>query len=92
MPGGGTLGIARERALANADDPIVHLVPGTATHRPLRWAGALWLPWVSYGGAAVDTLSSLAPGDGHGHRYGPEQDWTLPTCSSPVAAGARHTG
>ncbi len=92
VPGGGTLGIARERALANADDPIVHLVPGTATHRPLRWAGALWLPWVSYGGAAVDTLSSLAPGDGHGHRYGPEQDWTLPTCSSPVAAGARHTG
>jgi hypothetical protein len=42
--------------------------------------GWSWLPGVSYGTTALDLVTSLAAGDGHGHRYGSEQDWTLRTC------------
>ncbi|GAA1145364.1 alpha/beta-hydrolase family protein [Ornithinicoccus hortensis] len=82
VPGGGSLGLAGERSLANADDPVVHLTPGTATSRPEDWGGQVWLPGISYGTTVLDLATSLAPEAGHGHRYGPEQDWTLPTCDA----------
>ena len=81
-PGGTVLGLPGERVLANADDPVIHLSAGTATARPDDWGGALWVPALSYGTTVLDLAASLAPESGHGHQYGPEQDWTLPGCAS----------
>lgn len=79
-PGGTSLGLPGERALANPDDPVIHLTAETATSRPDDWGGGVWLPGLSYGTTVLDLASSLAPDAGHGHEYGPEQDWALPEC------------
>ena len=78
-PGGTVLGHPRERTLHNADDPVTYLSTGTAVARPEGWP-TTWVPGLSYGTTVLDLASSLLPGAGHGHNYGPEQDWTLPTC------------
>lgn len=78
-PGGEVRGHPRERSLQNADDPVVHLSAETILAQPEQWPTA-WLPGLSYGTTLLDLTASLAPSHGHGHRYGPEQDWSLPTC------------
>lgn len=78
-PGTTTSGHPRERTLLNADDPITHLTTRTAYQRPEDWPGT-WLPGLSYATTWLDTSVSLSTPSGHGHRYGAEQDWTLPTC------------
>ncbi|MCK0114143.1 alpha/beta hydrolase [Ornithinimicrobium sp. F0845] len=78
-PGGALSGHPRERSLHNADDPVAHLAVRTAWQRPQDWP-TTWLPGLSYATTALDLPASLDPGLGHGHRYGPEQDWSLPEC------------
>lgn len=78
-PGGALAGHPRERSLHNADDPVGYLTAGTALAAPERWPTA-WLPGLSYGTTVLDLGASLAPNPGHGHVYGAEQDWTLPSC------------
>ncbi|NLG20461.1 MAG: hypothetical protein GX555_03380 [Actinomycetales bacterium] len=78
-PGGALSGHPRERSLQNADDPVAHLTVGTAWEPPRDWP-ALWLPGLSYATTVLDLPASLDPEPGHGHRYGPEQDWSLPEC------------
>lgn len=79
VPGSASSGHPRERRLLNVDDPVVHLSARTAYRRPADWPGA-WVPLLSYGTTWLDTGASLLPQDGHGHRYGAEQDWSLPSC------------
>lgn len=78
-PSGATVGHPRERSLHNADDPVVYLSTDTALAEPEGWP-TLWVPVLSYGTTVLDLGASLLPTGGHGHRYGPEQDWTLPDC------------
>lgn len=78
-PAGATSGHPRERNLHNADDPVVHLSSDTIFSEPEDWP-TLWVPGLSYGTTVLDLGASLLPAAGHGHSYGPEQDWTLPTC------------
>lgn len=78
-PGGGVSGHPRERSLSNLDDPVVYLTAETAVAQPDGWP-TTWLPGLSYGTTVLDLTASLLPNAGHGHMYGPEQDWTLPTC------------
>lgn len=78
-PGGAVSGHPRERTLRNPDDPVFHLSVATALQRPEDWPG-LWVPGLSYGTTVLDLGASLAPERGHGHRYGVEQDWSLPEC------------
>lgn len=80
VPGGALLGLPGERAITHPDDPVVHLRARTALRRPDGWDGEVWLPLASYGGTVLDLLSSLEVPDGHGHRYGPGEDWSLPRC------------
>ncbi|WP_109473545.1 alpha/beta-hydrolase family protein [Ornithinimicrobium cavernae] len=78
-PGGAVSGHPRERSLHNVDDPVYYLAADTALRQPDDWP-TTWLPGLSYGTTVLDLAVSLAPDDGHGHTYGPEQDWTLPAC------------
>ncbi|WP_114906033.1 alpha/beta-hydrolase family protein [Ornithinimicrobium murale] len=78
-PGGALSGHPRERSLRNADDPVTYLSSDLVLEQPEGWPTA-WLPGLSYGTTVLDLASSLLPDAGHGHMYGPEQDWTLPSC------------
>lgn len=78
-PGSASSGHPRERSLGNADDPITYLTAQTAAQRPDGWPG-LWLPGLSYATTVLDMGASLEPEPGHGHMYGGEQDWSLPSC------------
>lgn len=78
-PGGEVSGHPRERSLRNIDDPVTYLSLDTVVAQPQDWPTA-WLPGLSYGTTVLDLGASLLPDAGHGHMYGPEQDWTLPTC------------
>lgn len=78
-PGGSVTGHPRERSLLNADDPVGYLSSDTALTEPVDWP-TLWVPGLSYGTTVLDLAASLSPDTGHGHRYGTEQDWTLPSC------------
>ena len=78
-PAGATAGHPRERSLHNADDPVVYLSADTIVAEPEGWPTA-WVPGLSYGTTVLDLGASLLPAAGHGHSYGPEQDWTLPGC------------
>lgn len=78
-PGGAESGHPRERSLHNADDPVSYLSTDTVLAKPEDWP-TTWLPGLSYGTTVLDLGASLLPDAGHGHSYGPEQDWTLPTC------------
>ncbi|WP_245553241.1 alpha/beta-hydrolase family protein [Nocardia veterana] len=72
--------------LANSSDPVVQWSPrllwrapdSTGTHpdapRPP------WLPVLSWVQTTADMLSALAPGPGHGHRYGTDQGTALGSC------------
>lgn len=79
VPGATSSGHPRERSLLNVDDPVAYLSLRTALRPPSGWP-AVWLPLLSYGTTWLDTNASLRPVDGHGHQYGPEQDWSLPDC------------
>jgi hypothetical protein len=59
---------------------VTYLSGGTATARPAGWPLPVWVPGLSLGTAVLDLPGSLSSGEGHGHRYGPEQDWALPRC------------
>ncbi|WP_256838765.1 alpha/beta-hydrolase family protein [Ornithinimicrobium faecis] len=78
-PGGEVSGHPRERSLHNIDDPVTYLSLDTVIAQPQDWP-TTWLPGLSYGTTVLDLGASLLPDAGHGHMYGPEQDWTLPTC------------
>lgn len=78
-PGGERSGHPRERSLLNPDDPVGHLSAATALREPADWPGP-WIPGLSYGTTVLDLGASLDPEPGHGHNYGVEQDWTLPSC------------
>lgn len=78
-PGGVLSGHPRERSLHNSDDPVGYLRLDTAAAEPEGWP-TVWLPGLSYGTTVLDLWASLSPSHGHGHVYGPEQNWTLPTC------------
>lgn len=78
-PGGEISGHPREVSLHNADDPVRYLSGETALSQPEDWP-TTWLPGLSYGTTVLDLGASLLPDAGHGHAYGPEQDWTLPRC------------
>ncbi|WP_245662520.1 alpha/beta-hydrolase family protein [Nocardia vermiculata] len=72
--------------LANSSDPVVQWSPqllwrapdltGTRTDAP----HPPWLPVVSWVQTTADMLSALAPGPGHGHRYGTDQGTALGSC------------
>lgn len=78
-PGGALAGHPRERSLHNVDDPVAYLSATTAVQQPDGWP-TTWLPGLSYGTTVLDLGASLLPDAGHGHTYGPEQDWRLPRC------------
>ncbi|AHH20513.1 putative membrane protein [Nocardia nova SH22a] len=72
--------------LANSSDPVVQWSPRLLWHAP-DLGGARrdaphppWLPVLSWVQTTADMLSALAPGPGHGHRYGIDQGTTLGSC------------
>ncbi|WP_369689930.1 alpha/beta-hydrolase family protein [Nocardia mikamii] len=72
--------------LANSSDPVVQWSPrllwrapdltGTRPDAP----HPVWLPGLSWVQTTADMLSALAPGPGHGHRYGSDQGTALGSC------------
>ncbi|WP_245552317.1 alpha/beta-hydrolase family protein [Nocardia aobensis] len=72
--------------LANSSDPVVQWSPrllwrapdltGTRHDAP----HPMWLPGLSWVQTTADLLSALAPGPGHGHRYGSDQGTALGSC------------
>ncbi|MBF5001413.1 alpha/beta-hydrolase family protein [Nocardia sp. BSTN01] len=72
--------------LANSSDPVVQWSPrllwrapdliGTRHDAP----HPMWLPGLSWVQTTADMLSALAPGPGHGHRYGSDQGTALGSC------------
>ncbi|WP_245921506.1 alpha/beta-hydrolase family protein [Nocardia nova] len=72
--------------LANSSDPVVQWSPrllwrapdltGTRHDAP----HPMWLPGLSWVQTTADLLSALAPGPGHGHRYGSDQGNALGSC------------
>ncbi|OXR47381.1 hypothetical protein B7C42_00504 [Nocardia cerradoensis] len=72
--------------LANSSDPVVQWSPrllwrapdltGTRHDAP----HPMWLPGLSWVQTTADMLSALAPGPGHGHRYGADQGTALGSC------------
>ncbi|WP_258081659.1 alpha/beta hydrolase [Nocardia nova] len=72
--------------LANSSDPVVQWSPrllwrapdltGTRHDAP----HPRWLPGLSWVQTTADMLSALAPGPGHGHRYGSDQGTALGSC------------
>ncbi|MEU6560483.1 alpha/beta-hydrolase family protein [Nocardia nova] len=72
--------------LANSSDPVVQWSPRLLWHAP-DLGGARrdaphppWLPVLGWVQTTADMLSALAPGPGHGHRYGADQGTALGSC------------
>lgn len=78
VPGGVSAASPAEQVHGNSDDPDVFWRPELLVRQPGTWPAPVWLPGVSYLGVTLDLLASLGPPPGHGHVYGPEQDWKLP--------------
>ncbi len=72
--------------LANSSDPVVQWSPRLLWHAPdldgtRRDAPhPPWLPVLGWVQTTADMLSALAPGPGHGHRYGTDQGTALGSC------------
>ena len=78
-PGGHRVGLPREAAVANDDDPVVHAAPRDLLLPP--GDDRPWVPVVSAIHDAADLLGSLDVPDGSGHRYGSGAADRLETCS-----------
>ncbi|MGO1165019.1 MAG: alpha/beta-hydrolase family protein [Janibacter sp.] len=77
-PGGHRAGLARESAVVNEDDPVVHASAREVVLPPEDGRG--WLPVVSAAHDAADFLGALAVPEGTGHVYGPDLVDHLQTC------------
>ena len=72
--------------LANSSDPVVQWSPRLLWHAPDLGATRPdaphppWLPVLGWVQTTADMLSALAPGPGHGHRYGADQGTALGSC------------
>ncbi|MCM6776549.1 alpha/beta-hydrolase family protein [Nocardia sp. CDC159] len=77
---------AAATVLANSSDPVVQWSPQLLWHAPDLThtrpdaPHPQWIPLISFLQTTTDLLSALAPGPGHGHRYGPEQGTAMGTC------------
>lgn len=77
-PGDHRVGLPREAAVANDDDPVVHASPRDLLLPP--GDGRPWVPVLSAVHEAADLVGSLDVPDGNGHRYGPDTADRLETC------------
>ncbi|MEV5648680.1 alpha/beta-hydrolase family protein [Nocardia sp. NPDC052254] len=72
--------------LANSSDPVVQWSPRLLWHAPDLGGTRRdaphppWLPVLGWLQTTADMLSALAPGPGHGHRYGTDQGTALGSC------------
>ncbi len=72
--------------LANSSDPVVQWSPRLLWHAPDLGETRRdaphppWLPVLGWVQTTADMLSALAPGPGHGHRYGADQGTALGSC------------
>lgn len=77
-PGGHRVGLPREAAVVNDDDPVVHAAPRDLLLPP--GDDRPWLPVVGAVHSAADLVGSLDVPEGSGHRYGSGAADRLATC------------